>query len=121
MEDLSQKRFTDTLAPDAVSAELLPIVKDLGVLNNCRELASQGWTVVEAVAAPEFTTALRAAILKLSSRGGANMLLAKDKVFAEAVLQPKLLALAEFSVGRGFLLQPDRSSRTRSTPTFRSQ
>ena len=32
------------------------------------------------------------------------MLLSKDKIFAEAVLQPELLALAEFSVGRGFLL-----------------
>ena len=117
MEDLSQKRFTDTLAPEAVSAELLPIVKDLGVLNNCRELANRGWTVVEAAAAPEFTTALRDAILKLSSRGGANMLLAKDKVFAEAVLQPKLLALAEFSVGRGFLLsQVAASVREKNAP-----
>ena len=32
------------------------------------------------------------------------MLLAKDPIFAKAVLNPKVMAMAEFSLGRGFLL-----------------
>ena len=33
-----------------------------------------------------------------------NMLLTKGSVFSEALLNPKLLAMNEFSVGRGFVL-----------------
>lgn len=35
---------------------------------------------------------------------GGNMLMTRDAVFTEAVLNEKLMAMAEFSVGRGFLL-----------------
>ena len=117
MQDPTPKRYTDTLAPAAISDELLPVVEDLGLLDNCRELARRGWTVVENVGGAEFTAALRATILSRSSKGGANMLLSKDKIFAEAVLQPELLALAEFSVGRGFLLsQVAASVRDKDSP-----
>ena len=45
------------------------------------------------------------------------MLLHKDPVFAEAVLQPKLRAMAEFSVGRGYLLsQVAASVRGKGAP-----
>ena len=47
------------------------------------------------------------------------MMLAKDPVFAEAVLNPKLMALAEFSVGRGFLLsQVAVSVRPKDSPSI---
>ena len=36
--------------------------------------------------------------------------MARDALFAEAVLNPKLLALAEFSVGRSFLISPVAAS-----------
>ena len=117
MQDPTPKRYTDTLAPAAVSDELLPVIEDICLLDNYRELADRGWTVVENVGTAEFTAALRATILRLSSKGGANMLLSKDRVFAEAVLQPELLALAEFSVGRGFLLsQVAASVRDKGSP-----
>ena len=78
MQDPTPKRYTDTLAPAAVSDELLPVIEGLGLLDNCRELADRGWTVVENVGTAEFTAALRSTILRLSSKGGANMLLSKD-------------------------------------------
>ena len=109
-ETAARKIYHDTLPPEAISDELAPVVAELGLENNCRELAEQGWTVVENAATPEFNDRRRQKILELSGAtpetggGGGNMMLAKDPLFAEVVLNPKLMALAEFSVGRGFLL-----------------
>ncbi len=109
--------YYDTLAPDAVSVELAPVVAELGLQDNCRELAMQGWTVVENAADPAFNTRLRDTILRESGpHGGARMLLGKDPVFAEAVLNPKLMALAEFSVGRGALLSQVAASVRKPGP-----
>ncbi|MDA0812996.1 MAG: phytanoyl-CoA dioxygenase family protein, partial [Verrucomicrobia bacterium] len=44
-------------------------------------------------------------------------LLAKDPVFAEAALNPKVMAMAEFSVGRGFLLTQISTSVMPTGPT----
>ena len=102
----------DTLPPDAVSAELQPVIDELGLAENCRQLAMEGWTVVENVADDDFNARLRQRIVDISGgrpggadgTTGANMLLVKDAVFAEAILKPKLMAMAEFSVGAGFLI-----------------
>ena len=117
--------YHDTLPPEAISEELAPVIAELGMESNCREIAEQGWTVIENAATPEFNDRLRAKILELSGAepetggGGGNMLLAKDPVFAEAVLNPKLRALAEFSVGRGFLIsQVAGSVRPKDSPAI---
>ena len=112
--------YYDTLPPDAISEELAPVIAELGLEENCRQLAMEGWTVVENAASEEFNTRLRDKILELSSGpGGANMLLAKDPVFAEAVLNPKLMAMAECSVGRGFLIsQVAASVRPKGAPAI---
>ena len=80
----------------------------------------EGWTVIEAAASDEFNGKLRARILELAEgTGGANMLLAKDPLFVEAVLNPRLMAMAEFSVGRGFLLsQVAASVRPKGAPVI---
>lgn len=96
--------YYDTLSPDSLSEELAPVIKELHLEDNCRQLAMEGWTVVENVADNTFNARFREKIIALAKGGGANMLLAKDEIFAEAVLMPKLMAMAEFSVGRGFLL-----------------
>jgi hypothetical protein len=97
--------YYDTLPPEAISEELAPVIERLGLGSHCQQLAEEGWTVIEDAADPDFNGRLREAILRLSGkRGGANMLLARDPVFAEAVLNPRLMAMAEFSVGRGFLI-----------------
>lgn len=97
--------YYDTLAPDALSEELAPTVEKLNLLENCRELTMQGWTVVHDVASEEFNTKFREKIIEVAKEDNAfNMLLAKDDLFVQAVTSPKLLAMAEFSVGRGFLI-----------------
>ena len=96
--------YFDTLPPDAISDELAPAIEELGLLENCRQLAMEGWTVIEDVATPDCNARLREKIKELCPGGGGNMLLAKDPIFADAILSPKLLAMAEFSVGRGFLI-----------------
>ena len=107
----------DTLAPEMISDELAPTIEALDLEDNCRQLATEGWTVVEDVASAEFNERLRNKILEL--RPGGNMLLAKDPVFSEAVLSPKLLAMAEFSVGRGFLIsQVAASVRPQGSPSI---
>ncbi len=75
---------------------------------------------MEDVASAEFNERLRTTILDITGDySGANMLLSKDPVFAEAVLNPKLMALAEFSVGRGFLLsQVAASVRKKGAPVI---
>lgn len=100
----NEPRFFDTLAPEVISADLAPVIKELGLVEHCRQLAMEGWTVVENAASPAFNTRFRNTILEVTHRRGGNMLLARHPDFAEAVLNPNLLALAEFSVGRGFLL-----------------
>jgi hypothetical protein len=117
--------FHDTLPPEAISVELAPVIRELGLEHNCAELTEQGWTVVENAATPEFNERLREKIIELSGAapdsgaGGCNMLLAKDPVFAEAILNQKLMALAEFSVGRGFLIsQVAASVRPKGAPSI---
>ena len=92
---------SETLPPDAISDVLLPVVEELGLVDNCRQLAAEGWTVIENAADPGFVLRLRERIL---ADGTSFMRLDKDPVYAEAALNPKVLAIAEFSVGRGFLL-----------------
>ncbi|MCY4657058.1 MAG: phytanoyl-CoA dioxygenase family protein [Gammaproteobacteria bacterium] len=96
--------YFDTLPPEAISDELAPTIDELGLWENCRELAMNGWTVIENVAEGSFNQRFRKKIKEMFASRNYNMLLAKDDLFSEAVLNPKLLAMAEFSVGRGFLL-----------------
>ncbi len=97
-------KYYDTLPPDAISEELEPVITELGLVENCRQLAEEGWTVLENAATQEFNNRLRETILRVTDGKGGFMLLAKDSVFAEAVINKSLMAIAEFSVGRGFLL-----------------
>lgn len=112
--------YFDTLPPDEISEELAPIIGELGLTSNCRQLAEEGWTVIENAASTDFNERLRDTILEVAGpHSGANMLLAKDPIFAEAILNPKLLAIAEFSVGRGFLIsQVAASIRAKGAPSI---
>ena len=118
-------RYYDTLAPDAISDELSPVIDELGLRENCRELAEEGWTILRDVGGESFNKALRSELLRIAERspisvggqGGGGMLLTEGDVFAHAVLNPKLMAMAEFSVGRGFLIsQVAGSVRTKGAP-----
>ena len=102
----NQELYYDTNAPEIISEELRPVIEELGLIDACEHLAKEGWAVVEEAATPEFNDALRNKILEQTGgeMGGGNMQLRRDPIFAQAALNPKLMAMAEFSVGRGFLL-----------------
>ena len=106
----SQTLRTDTLPPEAISEELAPTIAELGLEDNCRELVEQGYTVVRNVSSPEFNQRLREAIIRTAPGDdptqprGSNMAMRLDPVIAEAVLNPALMAMAEFTVGRGHLI-----------------
>lgn len=101
---------TDSLPPEAISEELAPTIAALGLEENCRELVEFGYTVIKDVASDDFNQRLREAILRTASGDdpaaprGSNMALLLDPVFGEAITMPKLMAMAEFSVGRGHLI-----------------
>ena len=96
----------DSTAPEAISEELLPVIEELGLFEACEHLTTHGWAVIENVSSPEFNAAFRDKMLEVvgGTEGGSSMLLRRDPIFSEAVLNPNLLAMAEFSVGRGFLI-----------------
>jgi hypothetical protein len=98
-----------TVAPEEITEDLMPTLQSLGLVRNCREIAATGWTIVHDVASPEFIARLRETTLRLVERHGYGTgaffsALNKDDIFAEAALNPKIAAMAEFSVGRGNLL-----------------
>ena len=102
-------RLTASVPPDEISTELMPRIEELGLVDNCRQLAEEGYTIIENVASPEFTDRLRDTMLRTtpvdeSGSGSGMMMLGKDPAYAEAVLNPKVMAMAEFSVGRGGLI-----------------
>ena len=100
----------------AVSNHLAPLVKALGLERNIEEVKEQGYTVLEDVAPPEFFERLRAAIKRtcvedrgnyfqiLESGATADLLLDRDPVFAEAAMNPKVLAMMEYMCGRNPLI-----------------
>ena len=79
----------------------------MGLEQKCKELWEQGYTVLEDVASPEFLEQMRAAS---DANANAFHVLPKHPVFAQAALNEKLMAIAEFSVGAGFLLSQMSSS-----------
>lgn len=94
---------SSTVPAVEIAPEIAPRIAEFGLEENCRQLADEGYTVVEDAAPADFVARLRQTILDKANPYG-SLLADKDPVFAEAALNPKIGALAEFSVGRGFLL-----------------
>ena len=104
-EIFNQLQSKPALVPGEISAELAPRISDFGLERNCQELREQGYTVLEDVAPPVDWRDLRTAIQKAGYpyAMGAT-LLQKYPIAAKAVINPKMMALAEFSIGAGFIL-----------------
>ena len=88
--------------PGEIAEELAPRIRELGLEEKCCELWEEGYTVLEDVASPEFLRELRAQAMAADPAG--LHVLPKHAVFAQAALNEKLMAIAEFSVGAGFIL-----------------
>ncbi len=99
--------LTRTRQPFELEDEMTAKVKELGLEDTVRQLKEEGYGYIHNAADDAFIARLRETILRLSEKNagaGANMLLDKDPVFQEAVLNPKILAIAEIMVGKGAML-----------------
>lgn len=78
-----------------------------GLEDNVREIAEQGYTVIQDPVAHALTDRVREAILRLArippgaAGGGAHNMLDRDPIFADAICVPKLLTMVEHLLGRG--------------------
>ena len=95
-------------APYEVSQSLAATAAELGLEKNFRQLEEDGYTVIEDAAPQGFFQRLRGTILEHQSRvrtkgSGPRLLIGKDPVFSEAIINPKALAVVEFMCGSGAL------------------
>ncbi len=111
-------------APWEVSESLAATAVELGLEKNFRQLEEEGYTVIEDAAPQEFVQRLRGTILEHQSRvrtkgSGPRLLIGKDPVFSEAIINPKVLAVVEFMCGSGALAyQLTASVRPKGSPAL---
>jgi hypothetical protein len=113
----------DAADPYAVATDLAERVDALELRENVRQLVDDGYTIIQDPAAHALTDRVRAAIIRCAqategrAKGyAASLLLGRDPVFAEAVLVPRLMAMAEFLLGPGFILSQLVGSIRRKGP-----
>ena len=97
-----------SLGPYEISDELRPTIDELELWGNVTDLREQGYTVINDVAPAEVLDGLREAIHDLSKYAeggfkdrGASMLLGRHPAVDRVATLPKILAIAEASVGKG--------------------
>ena len=100
--------FAPSREPFDLDERLAARVAELDLDETVRQLKEDGYGVVPELADPDFIGRLRETLLRLCRYSdddeGVGMLLDKDPTITEAVLNPKLLAVAEVMCGRGTLL-----------------
>jgi len=86
-------------------------IENLGLSHHLEELQQQGYTIVPDIADVAFNTRLRQTCLRLAqdtegtAKGhSAALLLGRDPIFEEVVLNPRLLTMVEVMCGKGALL-----------------
>ena len=101
--------FMATLPPYQVSESLKPRIDELDLWGCIDDLRDRGYTVVRDVAPPSLLEELREVVHTFAdqsegaARGvAASMLLGRHPVVDQVVTLPKILAVAEASVGMGF-------------------
>ena len=98
-----------TLPPYQVSESLKPRIDELDLWGCIEDLRDRGYTVVKDVAPPSLLAELREVIHTFADQTegaakgvAASMLLGRHPVVDQVVTLPKILAVAEASVGMGF-------------------
>ena len=98
-------------------AELRSRLSSLDMTDNVTELRELGYTVIENPATLEFTRRLRETVIRLcqeteGERKGyaAALLVGRDPIFDEVLLNPKLMALTDLTLGRGAVISQFTSS-----------
>lgn len=97
-----------TVPPYAISDDLRPAIDELDLWQNVAELRDHGYTVVKDVAPPELFDELREVIHRFSEQSEgvlqgitASFLFGRHPVVDQVATLPKILAIAEASVGQG--------------------
>lgn len=122
-----EERFAEgTQQPFDLSGELSKTVEAQGLQANIDEMRDDGSTIIRDIATEEFTSRLRETCLRLAqetegrAKGySASLLLGRDPIFEEVVLNPKIQALVEVMCGKGALLsQLIASIRPKGAPAL---
>lgn len=124
--DFDKVRLTKTRAPFDLGKRMSETVDGLDIRDQVNQLRSEGYSVIEEIASPEFNDRLRETCLRLAqetegrAKGySAALLLGRDPIFEEVVLNPKIQALVEVMCGKGALLsQLICSIRPQGTPAL---
>ena len=127
-EAATAERLFETRQPFDLSDDLRERVIANDVADTVAQLEEDGYGYVRNAGTPEFNARLRETILRISSEdapdnalkgAGANMLLHKDPIFEEVILNPKLLAVAEVMCGKGAMIsQIAASVRPKGAPAI---
>ena len=108
---------TQTRQPFDFDDELRGKIEAMGLQDTVRSLKEEGYGYIHEAADMAFNARLRDVVKRLSQDGmvtdqgsGANMMLDKDPLIVEAVLNPKVLAIVEVMCGKGALITQVASS-----------
>ena len=100
-----------TVQPFEFSKEFTKQLKDLDLLKTVAHIKEHGYAVMDADVSEEFNNKLRETCIKLAqeTEGGAKgysaaILLGRDPIFEEVVLNPRIQAMVEVMCGKGALL-----------------
>lgn len=101
-------KVATTLKPYEISDDLRPAIDELDLWDNVADLRDKGYTVIKDVAPPEVFDGLREAIHRIAKApdpnakaAGASFLFGRDPIFDKVATLPKVLAIAEASIGQG--------------------
>ncbi|TDJ33067.1 MAG: hypothetical protein E2O61_13015 [Gammaproteobacteria bacterium] len=109
-ETQAPPRIFETRQPFDLSDELKAKVAALGLKETVQHVKDEGYGYVYDPAPMEFNDRLRETIIRVAKTdksmggAGANMLLNKDPIFEEVVLNPKILTMVEILCGKGAML-----------------
>ena len=107
-------RTFETRQPFDLSEELQARVEKLDLVETVEHVKEHGYGYIHNAATTEFVERLRETIIRIGETpegrlgdgraGGANMLLAKDPIFEDVVLNAKMLTIAEVLCGKGAMI-----------------
>ncbi len=108
MTDSSSAIASTSVGPFEVSDELRPRIDELELWGAIEQMREEGYAVIRNAATPELMKDLRKVIHSLAKltkpdpERGAVKLLGRDHTVDLVATLPKVMAIAEFSVGKGF-------------------
>ena len=102
---------SDTRQPFDLSEELAARVEEQGIRPHVDQMRDEGYTIIPNIASQEFTARLRETCIRMTQETeaplkgtSAALLLGRDPIFEEVVLNPKIQALVEVMCGKGAML-----------------